>query len=119
MCFLTAAHDKSEVLSMEKRELFLEKRCWMIPRERAKPRRTLVVPLTDWAQEVLELLPPLSGDSPFVFPSPRGQGAKPMTSMRRAATRMQKESGVDFQIRDIRRTVAAGMAELGIDDLPH
>jgi integrase len=115
MCFLTAAHDKSEVLSMEKQEISFERQCWIVPREKAKAKRTLAVPLTDWALEVLKLVLPISGDSPFVFPSPKGQGARPMTSTRTAATRMQKESGVNFQIRDIRRTVAAGMAELGID----
>jgi hypothetical protein len=111
--FLTAAHDKAEVLSMEKTEIDRDRKLWIIPREKTKAKRPLVLPLSTWAMEVLDAVLPLSGASPFVFPSPKGN--RPMKSTRRAAVRLQQNSGVAFEIRDIRRTVASGMTELGID----
>ena len=38
-----------------------------------------------------------------------------MSSTRRAATRLQERTGIDFEVRDVRRTVATGMTEIGID----
>jgi hypothetical protein len=38
-----------------------------------------------------------------------------MSSTQRAATRLQERTGLDFQVRDIRRTVASGMTEIGVD----
>ena len=82
-------------------------------REKTKPKRTLVLPLSTWALEVIDAAIPLSRDSAFVFPSPKGD--RPMSRTRRAATRLQERVGVDFEVRDIRRTVASAMTELGID----
>ena len=45
MLFLTAARDKSEVLRMEKREIDRDRKVWIVPREKTKPKRTLVLPL--------------------------------------------------------------------------
>ncbi len=111
--FLTAARDKSEVMRMEKREIDRDRNIWLIPREKTKAKRGLVLPLSPWATEVLDAVAPLSHRSAFVFPSPKGDG--PMSSARRASTRLQERAGVEFEIRDIRRTVATGMTEIGID----
>jgi integrase len=113
LLFLTGARDTSEVLRMEKREIDRDRCAWIIPRERAKSRRALVLPLSPWALEVLDALMPLSANSRFVFPSPKGD--RPMRSTRRAAVRVQERSGIDFEVRDIRRTVASGMTEIGVD----
>jgi integrase len=113
LLFLTGARDTSEVLRMEKREIDRDRRSCIIPRERTKARRTLVLPLSLWAFEVLDALMPLSAHSRFVFPSPKGD--HPMRSTRRAAVRVQERSGIDFEVRDIRRTVASGMTEIGVD----
>jgi integrase len=113
MLFLTAARDKSEVLRLEKREIDADRKVWIVPRERTKAKRALVLPLSPWALEVLEAALPLSRDSLYVFPSPKGD--RSMTSTRRAAARLQERAGIEFQVRDIRRTVASGMTEIGID----
>ena len=113
MLFLTAARDKSEVLRMEKREIDRDRNVWIIPREKTKAKRTLVLPLSRWAVDVLDAVGPLSRESAFMFPSPKGD--QPMRSTSRAAARLQERSGIDFEVRDIRRTVASGMTEIGID----
>lgn len=113
MLFLTAARDKSEVMRMEKAEVDRDRNVWIIPREKTKAKRSLVLPLSLWAQEVLEAVRPLSRGSAFFFPSPKGDG--PMSSARRAATRLQQRAGVEFEVRDIRRTVASGMTEIEVD----
>ena len=113
MLFLTAARDKSEVLRMEKREIDRDRSVWIVPREKTKSNRALVLPLSSWALEVIDAVMPLSRASTFLFPSPRGDRA--MSSTRRAATRLQERTGIEFEIRDIRRTVASGMTEIGVD----
>jgi len=113
MVFLTAAHDKSEVMRMEKAEVDRDRNIWIIPREKTKGKRSLVLPLSPWALEVLDAVTPLSGDSAFFFPSPKGDG--PTSSSRRASTRLQERAGVEFEVRDIRRTVATTMTEIEID----
>jgi integrase len=50
MLFLTA-RDKSEVLRMEKSEIDRDRKLWIIPRGKTKPKRTLVLPLSAWAME--------------------------------------------------------------------
>jgi integrase len=113
MVFLTAAHDKSEVMRMEKAEVDRDRNVWIIPREKTKAKRSVVLPLSPWALEVLDAVTPLSRGSAFFFPSPKGDA--PMSSARRAATRLQERAGVEFEIRDIRRTVATAMSEIEID----
>jgi integrase len=113
MLFLTAARDRSEVLRLEKREIDRDRKVLIIPREKTKGKRALVLPLSPWALEVLDAVLPLSRDLSWVFPGPRGD--RPMTSTRRAAARLQERAGIEFQLRDIRRTVASGMTEIGID----
>ena len=112
LLFLTGARDKSEVLRMEKREIDRDRKIWIVPREKTKAHRTLVLPLSPWAIEVLDEVTPLSGESAYVFPSPKGD--RPMRSMRRAAA-PSGTLGIDFELRDIRRTVASGMTEIGGD----
>jgi integrase len=122
LLFLTAARDKSEALRMEKREIDRDRKVWIVPKEKTKAKRTLVLPLSEWALEVVDAVAPLSRDSSYYFPSPKGSSKRtapamerPMSTTNRAAARVQENSGVEFEIRDIRRTVAAGMTEIGID----
>jgi integrase len=113
MLFLTAAGDKSEAMRMEKGEVDRDRNVWVIPREKTQAKRSLVLPLSEWALEVLDAVAPLSAGSDFFFPSPKGDRA--MSSARRAAMRLQGRAGVAFEIRDIRRRVATGMTEIDID----
>jgi integrase len=49
MVFLTAAHDKSEVMRMDKAEVDRDRNVWIIPREKTQAKRALVLPLSPWA----------------------------------------------------------------------
>ncbi|ROH75650.1 phage integrase central domain-containing protein, partial [Lonsdalea populi] len=60
-------------------EIDMEKKLWTIPPERMKKRREHQVPLSPQAMTLLEWLQPLSGHSPFLFPS-RVKLSKPMHS---------------------------------------
>jgi len=79
-----------------------------------------VLPLTQQALASLKILHAFAGHSRFVFPggTPRRSQLEEdqrMHNPQKSVERIRERSGVDFQIRDIRRTVATRMAEdLGI-----
>jgi integrase len=108
------------------KDIDLERGVWHIPiTKRARGNaegtgRPFIVPLTRQARESLKILHAFAGHSRFVFPggSPRRSQLDEehrMHNPQKSLERIRMRSGVDFQIRDIRRTVATGMAEdLGI-----
>lgn len=125
LLFFTAVR-RSKPLEAEWKDLDLKKAVWHIPitkRARGNPEgtgRPFVVPLTRQALASLRVLHAFSGHSRFVFP-----GGTPRRSQldeehrlhnpQKSVERIRERSGLDFQIRDIRRTVATRMAEdLGI-----
>ncbi|CAI2103865.1 Prophage CP4-57 integrase [Serratia fonticola] len=60
-------------------EIDIEKREWCILAERMKAKRDHIVPLSDQAVEILEIMRPISGRREHVFPS-RNDPRKPMNS---------------------------------------
>ncbi|WP_421105786.1 integrase domain-containing protein [Serratia marcescens] len=60
-------------------EIDIEKKEWCIPAERMKAKRDHIVPLSDQALEILEIMHPISGKFEYVFPS-RNNPRKPMNS---------------------------------------
>ncbi|SUI44012.1 Prophage CP4-57 integrase [Serratia liquefaciens] len=60
-------------------EIDIENREWRIPAERMKAKRDHIVPLSDQALEVLEIMRSISGRREHVFPS-RNDPRKPMNS---------------------------------------
>ncbi len=60
-------------------EIDIENREWRIPADRMKAKRDHVVPLSDQALEILEIMHPISGRREHVFPS-RNDPRKPMNS---------------------------------------
>ncbi|WP_233966233.1 integrase domain-containing protein [Pectobacterium polaris] len=60
-------------------EIDIEKRTWSIPAERMKAKRDHIVPLSDQALELLDIMRPISGNREHVFPS-RNNPKKPMNS---------------------------------------
>ncbi len=117
---------RSKPLEAEWKDLDLKKALWHIPitkRARGNPEgtgRPFVLPLTRQALASLKVLLAFSGHSRFVFPggSPRRSQLDEehrLHNPQKSVERIRERSGVDFQIRDIRRTVATRMAEdLGI-----
>jgi integrase len=103
---------RSEVANMCWDELDLEKGIWTIPARRSKNRRAHMVHLTT---QMIALLPPRHDEQPLVFGSVTGGPYSSFSSMKKL---QDKASGVtNWVLHDLRRTVASGMAALGV--APH
>lgn len=89
---------------------------WRIPKTVTKNGKAHDVPLGPLALELLEQLRPLTGTQTWVFASPRKKGA-PIAQIRRFLHEAVQKSGVIFVTRDLRRTVATGLARIGISQL--
>ena len=112
---LLTGQRRGEVVGMRWSELDEEARAWTIPAARSKNGRTHVVPLSDAAMRTLQAIPRLSSDC--LFPA-RGNDENTVSGFTRAKLRFDRVSGVDgWTFHDLRRTVATGMAEIGVT--PH
>lgn len=60
-------------------EIDLEAKLWTVPAERMKAKREHIVPLSQQALEILEIMRPISGNREYVFPS-RNDPKQPMNS---------------------------------------
>lgn len=103
---------RSEVAGMQWAELDLEKGVWTIPSRRTKTRRSHAVHLTP---QMTALFPDPQDGQPLVFPSARGKTFQAFSNLKKA---LDTASGVKgWVLHDLRRTVASGMAALGVP--PH
>jgi integrase len=103
---------RSEVANMRWEEHDLDKCLWTIPARRTKTRRSHVVHLTP---QTKALLPVRQEDQPLVFPSAQGKTYEYFSAMKK---RHDAVSGIKgWVLHDLRRTVATGMAALGV--APH
>jgi integrase len=102
---------RDEVAQMEWSEIDLERKLWTLPRGRVKNDNGHEVPLSAHAIEIIRKLPRLK-DCAFVF-STTGNG--PVSGFAKAKERLDEKAGVaHWRLHDLRRTVASGMARLGI-----
>jgi integrase len=93
-------------------EFDLDKREWTLPRPRSKNDKAHTTHLTPLAIEILEALPRISGDLLFT-----ASGRIPVSNFAGACRRLAAEMGPGvphFTLHDLRRTIASGMADLGI-----
>ena len=65
LCF---ARNK-EIRSGQWQEIDFERKIWTIPAKRMKRPREHIIPLSDWAIELLNELHDQTGDTPYLFPS--------------------------------------------------
>ncbi len=88
---------------------------WTIPREDAKSGREHVVPLSSPAQAVIEAC---RGKSDvWVLPSPRLGGPEERENYAHAVETILREEGMEpWTPHDLRRTVASGLARLGVQE---
>ncbi len=115
---LVTAQRRAEVTEATWDEFDLSAAWWTIPATRAKNGLAHRVPLSDLALGLLDRVKALSGDSPYLFPSPRGNGPITVRALTRAVDRNIETLGVaDFTPHDLRRTVASHMAGLRIPRL--
>src|SRR5262249_27920666 len=103
----------SEVTDMRRSELSEDGATWIIPGTRTKNGREHVVPLGPLACEILAERP---AQGEYVFSTTGGR--KPIIITSAVRYRLVAATGGDhWRVHDLRRTVATGMAELGIQ--PH
>ncbi|NGP89136.1 tyrosine-type recombinase/integrase [Fodinibius halophilus] len=110
---LVQGQQKNETLQMRWQDI--ENDIWTIPAEMSRSGDPNKVPLGNISQQVIQSLKPYSGNSQYVFLSPRKQNA-PLTTTKNAAQRIRKVSSVkDFKVRYLRQTVCVYMAKLGVE----
>ena len=103
---------REEVGGMRWSEIDLERGVWILPRGRVKNDNGHEVPLSAAAIEILSGLHRING-SDFVFTK---NGRRSVSGFAGAKDRLSELSGVqDWRLHDLRRTVASGMARLGIN----
>ncbi|MDH3281073.1 MAG: tyrosine-type recombinase/integrase [Gammaproteobacteria bacterium] len=114
-CFkllLVTGQRRDEVARLKWEHLDLETGTWTLPRDQTKSDRRHDVPLSPMAMEIIEALP-RNGD--YVFST---TGKTPISGFSKSKIRLDMFSEIsDWRLHDLRRTVASGMAEIGI--APH
>jgi integrase len=101
---------RGEVVGMQWDEIDIKGRLWTLPRERVKNDRRHEVPLSPQAMAIIQSLPRISDR--FVFSL---NAETPLNGFGKNKDRIDALSGVgDWVVHDLRRTVASGMARLGI-----
>lgn len=69
LCF---ARNK-EIRGGQWQEIDFKRKTWTIPADRMKRPREHTIPLSDWAIELLNELHAITGETPFLFPSPKSK----------------------------------------------
>lgn len=108
---LLTGQSRNDIASMRLDDIQFQSRVWAPPHARAHGSHTHELPLSDFALEILASLP--RSKSGLVFPAaPRA--TTPVTGYSNAVAKSRKLSEVEgWQLRDLRRTAAVGMARLG------
>lgn len=117
---LLTGQRRGEVAGMEWGEVDLEGRLWTIPQDRTKTKKDdHPVPLSPYAVRLIEGLPRIGGE--YLFSVAGGRSAVGFSRAKERVDRALCEAGAavaPWQLRDLRRTVATGLAEKGYA-LPH
>jgi integrase len=104
---------RSEVANLSWSEIDLDAKLWTLPAARAKNSIEHSIPLSDQAADILRSLPRIAG-SEFVFTI---NGRNPIRGTHLVKRRIEKLGPPipPWVLHDIRRTVASGMARLGVN----
>lgn len=95
-------------------EIDLEAKLWTVPAERMKAKREHIVPLSPQALEILEIMPPISGNREHVFPS-RNDPKQPMNSQTANAAIKRIEYGGRLVTHGLRSIASTAMNEAGFN----
>ena len=108
---LLTGQSRNDIASMRLDDIQFQSRVWSPPLSRIHGSHTHELPLSDLALEILASLP--RSKSGLVFPAgPRA--TTPVTGYSNAVAKSRKLAEVEgWQLRDLRRTAAVGMARLG------
>jgi len=108
---------RGEVAGMSYSELDLEGALWTLPAERVKNKRLHKVPLSPQALALLSNMPRIVG-SPFVFSTTGETAASGFSNAKehldRVLATLDPQPLSPWTIHDLRRSVATGMARLGV-----
>jgi integrase len=105
---------RTEVSGLAWREIDLAAKLWTLPGVRAKNSIEHTIPLPDHAVEILKSVPRIA-ESEFVFTI---SGRAPLTghyALKRRLDALMPPGTPSWTYHDIRRTVASGMARLGVN----
>jgi integrase len=102
-----------EVSELRWAEIDLENRVWLLPRERAKNGVEHSIPLSDQVVGILKRLPRIAG-SDFVFTLNGRNPIRGTDMVKRRIDRLAPPMP-PWVLHDLRRTVASGMARLGVN----
>jgi integrase len=114
---------EGEVAGMRWSEIDLDGKLWTLPAARVKNSEAQTVPLSDAAVEIIKALPRIANDTGLVFVGRKRSkgGYGHVTSFTRAKERLDKAATEAagkaipaWVFHDLRRTLASGMAALGI-----
>jgi integrase len=105
---------RNEVAGMFWREVDLDARLWTLPAARAKNSVEHSIPLSDQTVEILKVLPRIAG-SDFVFTINGRNPIRGADAIKRRLDALTAPNTPPWVLHDIRRTVASGMARLGIN----
>ncbi len=106
---------RQEIGGMRWNELDLAAGIWALPAERSKNRRSLIVTLPSAAIEILRTVPRRARD--HLFGDRADDGFTSWSNNKVELDRRLADTVKPWRVHDIRRTVATGMADLGIE--PH
>ena len=109
---------RNEVYSAEWVEFDTKQRTWTIPAARAKNGKTHIVPLSDFALNIIEKLE-RTGTSSKLFPaksSPHNgaSGFSKVQARLRSAVEKKLGNVDEWRLHDLRRTVATGLQRIGV-----
>jgi integrase len=109
---------KAEIVTARWDEIDLTDKWWTIPPEKAKNKMAHRVPLSPLALELLQAAKKITGDSPWLFPSPQTDRHITPEAVDHALRRPGLEAlGFTFVPHDLRRTAASHMTGMGISRL--
>jgi integrase len=106
---------RQEVGSMQWSELDADAGTWTIPAERVKNKREHTLPLPPMAWDIIEAVPHMAHRD-YLF-GVRGDGFRAWADGKAELDKRLGDTVAPFVLHDIRRSVATGMADLGVQ--PH
>jgi integrase len=104
---------RGEIAQAQWSEIDIESRLWALPRERVKNNKRHEVPLSDQAIAVIRQVPRVSDR--FVFSTNGSVAASNFGKNKRRLDALLPEEMQNWTLHDVRRSVASGMASLGVE----
>jgi integrase len=114
---LVVLQRKSEVALAEWTEFELNSNWWTIPKSKTKNGLSHRAYLPSMAKNLLKEIKQLSGDSKYLFPSPRGKGHKPISPRSLSQALLNNLDTLEtepFTPHDLRRSASSHMTGNGI-----